>query len=168
MKRIVLMTAVSAGLLVPSAAFVSNAGAENPHNGTPPGQGGDANAGCDEGSPGGKPSGDCQSANLPFSNGCNSSSSPHNPHCEGTQGTPTTSPSVSAPTAPAPAGGAAGAEKQGAANPANQKAARAAQGGGGNLPFTGLDAMWLALLGAGLLVSGLALWARSWLGLAAN
>jgi hypothetical protein len=44
----------------------------------------------------------------------------------------------------------------------NKLAANAAQGGaGGKLPFTGLDALWLALLGAGMLAAGLALRARS-------
>jgi hypothetical protein len=166
MKRIVLMAVVAAGLLVPSTAFVSNAGADNPH-GTPPGQG-DTNASCG-GSSGAKPD-SCNSANLPFSEGCadhgQGQNQTQNPHCQQTTTTSTPSASIPAPTA-APGAGAAGAENQGAANPANAKAAGAAQGGG-NLPFTGLDAVWLALLGAGLLASGLALWARSWLKLPAN
>jgi len=162
MKRIVLMVVVAAGLLVPSSVLVSTAGADNPH-GTPPGQGGDASCG---GSSGGKPSGQCNSPNLPFSEGCEHGQAPNqNPHCEGTQETATTTtPVTSTPAATAPAGGAAGAENKGAANGAanNKLAASAAQGGsGGKLPFTGLETLWLSLLGAGMLASGLALRARS-------
>src|SRR5688572_23934647 len=85
MKRIGLAV-VSAGLLVPSLAFVGNAGAANPH-GTPPGLGGDPNASCG-GSSGGKPE-NCNSANLPFSQGCQHGQAPNqNPHCEGNSNNP--------------------------------------------------------------------------------
>jgi hypothetical protein len=167
MKRIVLMAVVSAGLMVPGLALVSNAGAANPH-GTPPGQGGDPNASCG-GSSGGKPD-NCNSANLPFSEGCQHGQAPaQNPHCQ-QQGTTTTNPpnNPSTPSGSNPAaagqqaGGVAGAQAQGGANAENQPAASAAQGGaGGKLAFTGLETLWLALLGAGMLASGLALRARS-------
>lgn len=167
MKRIALMAVVSAGVLVPSLALVSNAGAANPH-GTPPGQGGDPNASCG-GSSGGKPD-HCNSENLPFSEGCQHGQAPaQNPHCQ--QGTtttnppgtnPGTNPSANAPASAGQAGGVAGAEGQGGANAENKLAAKAAQGAaGGKLPFTGLETLWLALLGAGMLASGLALRARS-------
>jgi hypothetical protein len=162
MKRIVLMTVVAAGMLVPSAVLVSSAGATKQPGASSPGQGGqpsgDTNASCS-----GRP---CNSENLPYSNGCNSSSESHNPHC--TQPAEPTTPTASAPATATPVTGVAGTKNQGGPNAANAKAAQAAQGGGGNLPFTGLDAVWLALLGAGLLASGLALWARSWLKLPAN
>jgi hypothetical protein len=168
MKRIVLMAVVSAGVLVPSLALVSNAGAANPH-GTPPGHGGDPNASCG-GSSGGKPD-NCNSQDLPFSEGCQHGQAPNqNPHCEGQAVTtppgdkPGITPSPSAPAAGAPAGGVAGAEAEGQGGPSaeNKLAAEAAQGGaGGKLPFTGLETLWLALLGAGMLASGLALRARS-------
>ena len=173
MKRVVL-AAVSAGLLVPSFALVSNAGAANPH-GTPPGHGGDPNASCG-GSSGGKPD-NCNSANLPFSEGCQNGQAPNqNPHCEGaTTNTPPggnpggnnpgssgTNPTASNPAAGGPAGGVAGAQGQGGANAENKLAAEAAQGAaGGKLPFTGLETLGLLLLGAGMLASGLALRARS-------
>jgi hypothetical protein len=167
MKRIVLMAVASAGLLVPSLALVSNAGAANPH-GTPPGHGGDPNASCG-GSSGGKPD-HCNSENLPFSEGCQHGQAPaQNPHCQD-QGTtttnppknPGTNPSASNPGSADQAGGVAGAEGQGGANAENKLAAKAAQGAaGGKLPFTGLETLWLALLGAGMLASGLALRARS-------
>jgi hypothetical protein len=178
MKRIVLMTVVAAGMLVPSFALVSSAGAENPHdfgNGqNPPGQpGGDpsGNAGCSGGN-GQKPD-HCNSPNLDFSEGCQQHGSSQNvnqnPHCEETNTPNPVTPSTSAPATATPGQGVAGAQNQGGPNAANAKAAQAAQGAaGGNLPFTGLDTLWLALLGAGLLASGLALWARSWLGGAAN
>jgi hypothetical protein len=165
MKRIVLMVVVAAGLLVPSSVLVSSAGAKDQHpDGNSPGQGGapsgDTSATCG-GSSGGKPTGNCSSKGLPFSDGCQHGQAPNqNPHCEGTQETATTtSPVTSTPAATAPAGGAAGAENKGANN---KLAASAAQGGsGGKLPFTGLETLWLSLLGAGMLASGLALRARS-------
>jgi hypothetical protein len=173
MKRILLMAVVSAGLLVPSLALVSNAGAHpGHHTGTPPGQGGapsgDTNASCGGGS-GGKPD-NCNSQNLPFSDGCQHGEAPNqNPHCQGPAPAgdkPGTTPSPSAPAAGAPAGGVAGAEGQGGAqggpDAENKLAAKAAQGAaGGELPFTGLETLWLTLLGAGMLASGLALRARS-------
>jgi hypothetical protein len=173
MKRIFLMAVVSAGVLVPSLVLVSNAGAANPH-GTPPGHPGavDPNASCG-GSSGGKPSGQCNSQNLPFSEGCQHGQAPNqNPHCQGQAVTtppgdkPGITPSPSAPAAGAPAGGVAGAEGQGGAqggpDAENKLAAKAAQGAaGGKLPFTGLETLWLTLLGAGMLASGLALRARS-------
>jgi hypothetical protein len=164
MKRIVLMVVVAAGLLVPSAVLVSNAAADNPH-GTPPGQGGDPNASCGHAG-GGKPDDQCNSANLPFSEGCQHGQAPQqNPHCEGTN-TTTTSTTPTTPSTSTPASqGVAGAQGQGgvAGESNNKQAANAAQGGGGSskLPFTGLDTLWLALLGAGMLASGLALRARS-------
>jgi hypothetical protein len=171
MKRIVLTAVVSAGLMVPSLALVSNAGAANPH-GTPPGHGGDPNASCG-GSSGGKPD-SCNSQNLPFSEGCQHGQAPvQNPHCQGTTtngngpGTnpganPSINPGANAPSAAGQAGGTAGALAQGGVNAENKLAASAAQGGaGGKLAFTGLETLWLALLGAGMLASGMALRARS-------
>jgi hypothetical protein len=177
MKRVVL-AAISAGLLVPSVALVGNAGAANPH-GTPPGQGGDPNASCG-GSSGGKPD-NCNSANLPFSEGCQNGQAPNqNPHCEGTTtntppggspggnnpggnpggNNPGLNPTAANPGAGGPAGDVAGAVEQGGAE--NKLAADAARGGaGGKLPFTGLETLWLLLLGAGMIASGLAVRARS-------
>jgi hypothetical protein len=168
MKRIVLMAVVSAGLLVPGLALVSNAGAANPH-GDSPGQGGaDPDASCG-GSSGAKPP-SCHSENLPFSEGCEHGQAPvQNPHCnpgDNVTTTPTTPTTPSTPTSGAPAGGTAGETGAGGSQGASQGegpgAAGAAQGGNaaGQLAFTGLDALWLALLGAGLLGSGLALRAR--------
>jgi hypothetical protein len=168
MKRILWTAVVTAGLMVPSLAFVSNAGAANPH-GTPPGQGGDPNASCG-GSSGGKPD-SCNSQNLPFSEGCQHGQAPvQNPHCQGTTtngngpgANPGINPGANAPSAAGQAGGGtAGALAQGGANAENKLAASAAQGGaGGKLAFTGLETLWLALLGAGMLASGMALRARS-------
>ena len=171
MKRIFLMLVVGVGLLVPSMLIVGQAGAANPH-GSPPGQGGaDPNASCG-GSSGAKPS-SCNSENLPFSEGCQHGQAPvQNPHCqpENVTTTPTTPTTPSTPTtAGAPAGGTAGETAAGGSQGAGQGAgagpgaAGAAQGGNaaGQLAFTGLDALWLALLGAGLLGSGLVLRTRS-------
>jgi hypothetical protein len=164
MKRIALMAVVSATLVVPSLALVGTAGAANPHNfgegQNSPGQGGDPNASCSD-----RP---CNSPNLDFSEGCQNGQAPtHNPHCQPQEGTtttptsPSTTPSASTPAGQA--GGVAGAKAKGGENAENQVAAGAAQGGNaaGQLAFTGLDALWLALLGAGMLASGLALRARS-------
>jgi hypothetical protein len=166
MKRIVLMAVVSAGLMVPGLALVGNAGASPPGNPS-----GDSNASCGVSGPGGgKPDDQCNSANLPFSQGCQNGQAPaQNPHCQ-QQGTPTTNPpnnpgttpTGSNPAASGQAGGVAGAEGQGGANAENKLAASAAQGAaGGKLPFTGLETLWLALLGAGMLASGLVLRTRS-------
>jgi hypothetical protein len=169
MKRIGLMAVATATLLVPSFVLVGNAGAANPH-GTPPGHGGDPNASCGHHSPG-KPDDQCNSANLPFSEGCQHGQAPNqNPHCED-EGQPTGKPPgggpgggpTGGPTPSGGAGGVAGAQAPGGVDAAENKlAAAAAQGkGGGKLPFTGLETLWLALLGAAMLGSGLALRARS-------
>ena len=148
MKRIFLMLVVAAGLLVPSLALVGPAGATNPHSPK-----GSSDSSCGGGS-GGAP---CNNQNLPQSNGCNANSSDSNPHCQpATTTVPTTT-----PAAPAPA--QQGAANQGGSGP-NEGAAGAAQGGdaaGEELPFTGIETLWLALLGAGMLASGLAFRARS-------
>jgi hypothetical protein len=165
MKRIFLMLIVASGLLVPSMLIVGQAGAANPHDfgegQNSPGQGGDPNASCSD-----RP---CNSPNLDFSEGCQHGQAPEqNPHCtpppepENVTTTPTTP-----TTAGQPAGGTAGETaaggSQGAGQGAGPGAAGAAQGGNaaGQLAFTGLDALWLALLGAGLLGSGLVLRTRS-------
>jgi hypothetical protein len=174
--KIRLAATLIAALLVPAFVIVSGAGADNPH-GVPPGQGGDPNASCG-GTSGGKPP-NCNSPNLPFSEGCQHGQAPvQNPHCEPSNGTPpgtTTTPSGSStPASPAPAAGAqapqsgvAGAVEQGGAganqgDAQNKLAAQAArEGAGGKLPFTGLETLWLALFGAAMLGTGLALRARS-------
>jgi hypothetical protein len=141
MKKIVLMLTVAVGLLVPTALFVGNAGAS-------PG-GGDASCGTPNAPP-------CNSEDLPYSEGCQNGQAPsQNPHCTPAE---ETTPVTATPTASSsPAGQVAGAQGQGGA--ANAQAAGAAQGGSGaaELPFTGLETLWLALLGAGMLGSGLAL-----------
>ena len=152
MKRIFLMLVVAAGLLVPSLALVGSAGAANPW-----GPKGDPNSSCGGGE-GGAP---CSNPGLTQSNGCNANSSDKNPHCQPAATTAPTTPAAPAGAAPAQQGeanqGGPGAE-------GNEGAAGAAQGGaaaGEELPFTGVETLWLALLGAGMLASGLALRARS-------
>ena len=143
MKRIFLMLVVAAGLLIPSLALVGSAGAAKPTE----------DSSCGGGS-GGAP---CNNPNLPNSSGCNVNSSPSNPHCQpAATTTPTTTPAGAAPAQQ-------GAGNQGGSG-ANEGAAGAAQGGdaaGEELPFTGIETLLLALLGAGMLASGLALRARS-------
>jgi hypothetical protein len=137
MKRISMMFIVALGLLIPSAAFVGTAQAGNPH-----GVKGDPNGSCSTNRP-------CDNTNLPQSKGCNDSSSAHNPHC----GTATTTPTTTA-TAPAP-GTPVSTQKP------NVKSQNAGGGNAGTaaaeLPFTGVNAAVLALLGALLVGTGLGL-----------
>jgi hypothetical protein len=172
--KIRLAAILIAAFVVPSFVLVSGAGADNPHPGTPPGQGGDPNASCGGGS-GGKPA-NCNSPNLTYSDGCLHGQAPNqNPHCEGTTGTepetpgtnPGTTTSGNTPSGAAE-GGVAGTTAQGGANPANaanaknQPAGQTARGGaGGKLAFTGLETLWLALLGGAMLATGLVLRART-------
>jgi hypothetical protein len=144
MKRIFLMLLVAAGLLVPSLVFVGNAGAS---------PSGDPNASCGVENP-------CNSPGLTYSEGCQNGAAPsHNPHCVTTT-TPTPTPTPTATPAVTPAG-EKGARDKAAAETA--QGGEPAQGGeaAGELAFTGVDAGWLALLGAAMLASGLALRARS-------
>jgi hypothetical protein len=174
--KIRLAATLIVALLVPSLMLVSGAGAANPHPGTPPGQGGDPSASCG-GSSGSKP-GSCLSPDLPYSDGCLHGQAPvQNPHCQPattppttptTPTSPTTPTTGVAPTTPAPqsgvAGATAGSKKNGSSgNSGNVGAATAANPANPNqqLAFTGLNAVWLALMGAGLLGSGLVLRARS-------
>jgi hypothetical protein len=153
MKRIYLMMVVAVGLLVPSAVFVGQAGADNPH-----GPKGDPTSSCG-GSSGGKPSGLCENAGLPQSNGCNASSSPHNPHC-----TPTTTPSTPTVSPPAVAAEEDEDNAAGEKGKKNQPAGAAARPGaaaGEELAFTGSETLWLALLGAAMLTAGLVFRARA-------
>lgn len=156
MKRIFLMLIVAVGLLVPGMLIVGQAGAANPH-----GNPNDPSGSC------GPASKQCDNAGLNQSEGCEHAGAAHNPHC--TQAGTTTTPSTpTTPTTPTttpssqPAGGTAGVKAAGGSQGASQGAAGAAQGGNaaGQLAFTGLDELWLALLGAGLLGSGLVLRTR--------
>jgi hypothetical protein len=170
MKRILLMLGIGGALLVPSAVLLAGgAQAANPH-GTPPGQGGDPNASCG-GSSGGKPS-DCNSQDLPFSEGCQHGQAPvQNPHCQPatttTETTTTTPTQTTAPAASTPASGVAGATEsgntKGATNSGNVGAATSAQSASPvkQLAFTGLNAAWLVIVGTALLGTGLILRGRS-------
>jgi hypothetical protein len=154
MKRFLLMLAVSGSLLATSALLLAGgAGAANPH-----GPKGDPSATCGQGST------PCADQNLPQSNGCNSSST-NNPHCQSaTSGVTPTTPSTTPSTPVTPATGTPAAQGvAGEQGSGNVQAATAVQHGkaAGELPFTGLETMWLALFGAAVLASGLALRARS-------
>jgi hypothetical protein len=171
MKRKLLTLATAGVLVVGSAALLAgSAGAANPH-----GDKSDPSASCGGNGGGGKPSGQCDDPGLPQSNGCNSSSSPHNPHCTvgvtGITPAPTTPPATAAPapvTTPQAGGGQAGKNAQGVAGKeaAGGTAGRAATAANpaqtiDQLPFTGLETLWLALSGVGLLALGLVLRVRS-------
>jgi hypothetical protein len=150
MKRICLMITVAAGLLIPLAAFAGHAGAANPH-----GSKGDPSSSC-QGSGGSNGGGGCDNSQLPQSNGCNVHSSPSNPHCTPAQTvTPTTTPT----TAVTPASGQQGlqGQQQGGGNNAAGGNAGVAAAAPGQLPFTGIDAKLLALMGGLLLTAGLGL-----------
>jgi hypothetical protein len=157
MKRIFLMLIVAVGLLVPTMLIVGQAGAANPH-----GDPNDPSGSC------GPASKQCDNAGLNQSEGCEHGQAPvNNPHCvtgDNVTTTPTTPTTPTTLPASQPAGGTAGETAAGGSQGASQGAgaAGAAQGGNaaGQLAFTGLDALWLALLGAGLLGSGLVLRAR--------
>jgi hypothetical protein len=159
-KRIVLMLTVAGALLVPTALFVGSAGAANPH-----GDPSDPNGSC------GPASSNCNNGGLNQSNGCNANSSPSNPHCVTAETPPATStppastPAVLPPAATTPpqqgvAGATAG--KKSAGDSGNVGAAEAVNGAPPQqLAFTGLNAVWLAFMGAGLLGAGLAVRRRS-------
>jgi hypothetical protein len=137
MKRNFLMITVALGLLIPLAAFAAgNAGAANPH-----GSKGDPNASCGAGVT-------CADAGLPQSNGCNDSSSAHNPHCVTTTTTTTTTPTT--PVTTAVQNQVSGNKKAAGGNAGVAAAAS-------ELPFTGIDATLLALMGGLLLTAGLGL-----------
>ena len=163
MKRITLTLAVAGALLVPALLLTGSAGAANPH-----GPKGDPNASCGGGN-GGPP---CSDPGLPQSEGCLHGQAPvQNPHCQPAPGatgitpaapTPVSTPAPAPATSgPKPAQGVAGAEagKQASGN----RGTAAAVGGKQiqELPFTGLSAVWLALIGAGMLALGLVLRART-------
>jgi hypothetical protein len=157
MNRILLTLVVAGALLVPSAVLAASAGAANPH-----GDPSDPNGSCGQGS------NNCNNGGLNQSSGCNANSSPSNPHCQAaitppTTGTPPASTPVNTPAtgsgpASAPDSQVAGTEaaKNQAGTPG---AAAAAQQGNApsELPFTGVDALWLVVIGAGLLGSGMIL-----------
>jgi hypothetical protein len=156
-KRILLMLSVAGALLVPAAVFVGSAGAANPH-GSPT----DPNGSC------GPASANCNNGGLNQSNGCNDNSSPSNPHCVTAETPPATStppastPAAAAPVAPAQdVAGATAGKKSSGENSGNVGAATAVNEAPKQLAFTGLNAVWLALMGAGLLGAGLAVRARS-------
>jgi hypothetical protein len=158
-KRILLMLSVAGALLVPTALFVGSAGAANPH-----GDPSDPNGSC------GPASANCNNGGLNQSNGCNANSSPSNPHCV-TAGTPpatstppasTPAPAAAAPVTPTQGVAGATAGKKSAGDSGNVGAAEAVNAAAPKqLAFTGLNAVWLALMGAGLLGAGLAIRARS-------
>jgi hypothetical protein len=165
MKRILLTLAVASALLIPAAVLAAGAGAANPH-----GDKSDPSASCG-GSSGGKPTGNCDDQNLPQSEGCLHGQAPvQNPHCQGTTPETPVTPAgpntpasgiapVSSSTPPAPNTSVAGAEAAGTKGAADPGAAAAAQQGQapGELPFTGLETLWLVLIGAGMLGGGLVL-----------
>jgi hypothetical protein len=172
MKRILLTLATAAVLTVGSAALLAGgAGAANPHGDKAQPNGTDASCGGNGG--GGNPGGTCNDPGLTQSNGCNSSSSAHNPHCT-VQVTGITSAPTSPPAVPTTPGNQAG---QGQAGKNAQGVAGQEAAGGGTagraataanpaqtidqLPFTGLETLWLALSGVGMLALGLVLRARS-------
>ena len=167
MKRITLTLAVAGALVVPAALLTGSAGAANPH-----GDKGDPSASCGNGN---RP---CDDPNLPQSEGCLHGQAPvQNPHCQPGASTvapvtpvsnPGTTPATPAPApnSPAnkPAGGVAGAEAGGKAAGSSGQAGTAAAVGGKSieqLPFTGLETLWLALVGAGMLALGLVLRRRT-------
>lgn len=166
MKRIYLMMVIAAGLLVPSAAFVGQAGADGPPTGTKQ----DPTSSCG-GSSGSKPAG-CENPMLPQSEGCQHGQAPvQNPHCTpaatSTPETPTSTPTVATPAAPEVAGETdTGGKKKGDVAGQKEQAAAAAAAAqparpGQELAYTGDETMWLALLGAVLLIGGLVLRARA-------
>jgi len=159
MKRIILMVVVGAGMLVPSAALVGEAGAANPH-----GPKGDPTASCGS-SGGGKPSGLCQDQPLPQSQGCQHGQAPvQNPHCQQPSSSVTTTPTTTPTAGSAPAEQSRRVAGQTRSEDENQPAGAAAQAGsaaGGKLAFTGSETLWMSLLGAAMLASGLALRVRS-------
>lgn len=161
MKRILLMLTVAGALLVPAAVFVGSAGAANPH-----GDPSDPNGSC------GPASSNCNNGGLNQSLGCNDSSSAHNPHCVPATTPPATStPPASTPATVPPAAttppqqgvaGATAGKKSAGDNNGNVGAATAVnEAPPQQLAFTGLNAVWLAFMGAGLLGAGLAIRRRS-------
>ena len=171
MKRILLTLVTAGALVVGSAALLAgSAGAANPHGDKSQPNGSDASCG---GGSGGKPSGQCKDPGLTQSNGCNSSSDPHNPHCTTpvtgiTPVTPTPPATVAPVSTPQAGQGQAGQNAQGVAGKqaAGGTAGRAASAANpaqtiNQLPFTGLETLWLALAGAGMLALGLVLRVRS-------
>jgi hypothetical protein len=145
MKRNFLIITVALGLLVPLAAFAGSAGAANPH-----GSKGDPNGSC-SGSGGSGGAGGCTNSPLPQSEGCLHGNAPsQNPHCITTTTTTTT---TSAPVTPTT--GQQGQQVSGNQNAAGGNAGVAAAAS--ELPFTGIDATLLALMGGLLLTAGLGL-----------
>jgi hypothetical protein len=173
MKRILLTLATAAVLSVGSAALLAGgAGAANPHGDKSQPNGSDASCGGNGG--GGNPGGTCNDPGLTQSEGCQHGQAPvQNPHCtvQATGITPTapttTTPPAAAPT-PQAGQGQAGQNAQGVAGKeaAGGTAGRAATAANpaqtiDQLPFTGLETLWLALAGAGMLALGLVLRVRS-------
>jgi hypothetical protein len=164
MKRILLTLSAAAALVLPFALLAGSAGADSPF-GPPP----DSSAECG-GSSGGKPAGQCSDVNLPQSMGCEAGQSgSHNPHCLPAQTTttttnppaPVTTP-VATPVAPQAPSGVAGTEvgKKKGAGPAGVAGTAGGSQQIEQLPFTGLETLWLALIGAGMLALGLVLRVR--------
>jgi hypothetical protein len=177
MNRSLLTLAVCAGLLATSALFLAgSAGAVNPH-----GPKSDPSASCGGGS-GGKPSGQCDDQGLPQSEGCEHGQAPvQNPHCQTaetgvtptTPTTPTTTTTTDTPVSsdgPPAAHGVSG--KVAAEHPAGAVAGEHAAGTSGaataadpsstidQLPFTGIETLWLVVIGAGMLGCGFMLRGR--------
>jgi hypothetical protein len=143
MKRNFLIATVALGLLVPLAAFAGQAGAANPH-----GSKGDPNGSC-SGSGGSGGAGGCTNSPLPQSEGCLHGNAPtQNPHCITTQTTTT----ATTPVTPvvSPQGKVSGNQNAAGGNAGVAAAAS-------ELPFTGIDATLLALMGGLLLTAGLGL-----------
>lgn len=164
MKRIFLTLSVVGAFLVSLGLLTGSAGARTPFEPPP-----DPSAECG-GSSGGKPVGQCSDVGLPQSAGCEAGQSGlHNPHCLPGPSAPTTTPApvttpATAPVVPStPSPQVAGAEagkKKNGAGPTG--VAGTAQRGQQleQLPFTGLETLWLALIGGGMLAIGLVLRAR--------
>jgi hypothetical protein len=168
MKRLTLTLAVAGALLVPALLLTGSASAANPH-----GDKGDPSASCGNN---GNGNGACDNPGLPQSEGCLHGQAPvQNPHC---QPAPSSGGSGGlVPAVPAsnpnpgnsgggnnPARGVAGAEAGGQASGDPGATGTAAAVGGKSieqLPFTGLETLWLALVGAGMLALGLVLWVRT-------
>ena len=168
MKRITLTLAVAGAVVVPMALLTGSAWAANPH-----GDKSDPNAGCNGQGQGAA----CSNPGLPQSQGCLNGQAPvQNPHCQpgastiapvtpvsnpGTGNSPGSGGGGGNGPADKPARGVAGAKAGGQA-PGDPGTAAAVSGKTiDQLPFTGLETLWLALVGAGMLTLGLVLWVRT-------
>lgn len=171
MKRILLTLAAAGALLVGSAALLAGgAGAANPH-----GDKSDPNAGCNSQGQG-NPGGNCSDPGLPQSQGCQNGQAPvQNPHCQTTVSGITPAPSTPPTSSPANNPGQQAGQGQAGKNAQGVAGQEQAGGQAGNagtaavsngqqieqLPFTGLEDLWLALVGAGMLALGLVLRVRT-------